>query len=115
MCKVKSRRANQAEGRATCKNRYTSAGGRCPVAGPDYASLMDLHPDAVATYRPPLPRAIDLFQADEALRLELRLRLPAQALQAVLPRLERMGALTAGPLWELMRQAEEQPPSVQEG
>lgn len=74
---------------------------------------MSLHPDDVATYRPPLPRPIDLFQADDALRLELQLRLPAKVYWAAFPRLERMGALTAGPLWELMRQAEEQPPSVQ--
>lgn len=74
---------------------------------------MGPHPDEVATYRPPMPRPIDLFQADNALRHELQRRLPAEVYQSVLPRLERMGALTAGPLWELMQQAEAEPPRLQ--
>ncbi len=74
---------------------------------------MDHSPDTIAAYRPPLPRPIDLFQADEALRLELQLRLPAKVYRDALPRLQRMGELTAGPLWELMRQAEDEPPTVQ--
>lgn len=68
--------------------------------------------DAVAAFLQEPNGPVDLWLADDALQAELARRLPAEVLDRARPALERMGHLTAGPLWSLMRQAEQEPPQL---
>ncbi|NOY25253.1 MAG: acyl-CoA dehydrogenase [Oligoflexia bacterium] len=73
---------------------------------------MSPSPDSVATFLQEPPQPVDLFRADAALRDELARRLPAAVLERATPALAQMGHLTAGPLWTLLRQAEQEEPSL---
>ena len=76
------------------------------------SAIADYAADKVAAFRQEPHQPVDLYLADPALQDELRRRLPAQVLARATPAIERMGQLTAGPLWGLMRQAEEEPPRL---
>lgn len=56
------------------------------------------------------PKTPNLYEADAALKAELRRRLPKDVLDEVTPRIEELGRHTATTLVELQEQAEREPP-----
>jgi len=66
--------------------------------------------DPVPTHIQEPPQPVDMFRADAALQDELARRLPQAVLAKTRPLLAQMGHLTAGPLWTLLRQAEQEQP-----